>query len=126
MSIAAEKILLSKSISVAQYRALESVQDRVGIARFVEARFTERYVRPLSIEQTAKSGFAMMALACLMIEALEAFWRGWSTSQMRGADIFRGFFERNEQFAIFSPHAPEFYKNIRCGLLGNPPIFNRG
>lgn len=117
MSAAVDEILLAKTTTVAKYRALEIAKDRIGIANFVEARFTERYVKSLSMDQASKSGFAMMALACLMIEALEAFWRGRSKTEGRGADVFRSFFERNDQFAVLAPQAAEFYKNIRCGLL---------
>src|SRR5437868_3017161 len=90
-------ILLSSKVTVAAYREMEGRHDKAGIAAFVNQRFTERYLTSLSQEKETKNGFAMAAIGCLMIEALESFWRGWPDTNQRGRgrDAFRGFFERH-------------------------------
>jgi len=41
-------------------------------------RFTERYIDPA--RGTPRHGFTMLAIGCLMLEALESFKRGWKKS----------------------------------------------
>ena len=61
----------------------------------------------------------MMAVACLTIEALESFRRGWPDTSRRGAGehAFCSFFDAHDSFAPFRGHAREFYKGVRCGIL---------
>jgi hypothetical protein len=110
-------ILLSSTVSVLSYREMESKQDRTSIARFIKERFTERYVFSLSQDKSTKNGFAMTALACLMMESLESFWHGWPDTRGKGAQAFKGFFHRNSEFSLLAPFSSEFYANVRCGLL---------
>jgi len=64
-----------------------------------------------------------MAISCLMIEALESFWRGWPDTSTRGTsrDAFCSFFHRclkqNSELGVFFKHADNFYKGVRCGIL---------
>jgi hypothetical protein len=61
----------------------------------------------------------MMAVACLMIEALESFRQGWPDTSFRGAGkmAFSSFFNAHDLFAPFRGHAHDFYKGVRCGIL---------
>ncbi len=111
------KVWLSSTISVAQYRCLEVDCDRPRIAQFVRERFSERYLNPVEVSGVKKSGFAMMAVACLMIEALESFSRGWPHTEGRSELAFCSFFARWPAFAQFRPYAESFYRYIRCGIL---------
>ncbi len=111
------QIWLSKSVSVADYRKLEAARDQKALSQFVRDRFTERYLAPLDVEPDKKSGFTMMAIACLMIEALESFSRGWSDTTRRSEHAFCSFFARWDHFAEFRPYSAKFYKHIRCALL---------
>ena len=110
-------VWLSKNVSVAKYRQLEARRDREAISKFVQHRFTERYVAPLEVEPQKKSGFALMAIACLMIEALESFSCGWSHTRQRSELAFCSFFRRWPQFSVFRPQARAFYRHVRCGIL---------
>ena len=107
--------LLSSSVSVPAYQALELAQDRNGIAAFVYERFHERYIKPFDANPD-KNGFIMMASACLMIEALESFWQGWKKSP-NSALAFCQFFDRNDKFLPLRGFNQKFYANIRCAIL---------
>jgi hypothetical protein len=114
-----EKTRLSKSVTIAKHRKLEAREDREGIADFVRERFSERYIVPLRGSQ--KHGFCIMAICCLMIEALESFWQGWPDTRNHSKEAFRSFFERCERqgspLGIFSKVADDFYMGVRCGIL---------
>lgn len=106
---------LSSSTTVSRYRRLEKEMNRDEIVNFIRERFTERYIDPLRSD--TKHGFCTMAISCLMIEAIESFWRGWSDSRGKSELAFCSFFARSNQFIAFRPIAQEFYKHIRCGIL---------
>lgn len=114
-----EETLLSSSVTIARYLELEAREDREEIANFVRERFSERYIAPLCGGQ--KHGFCIMAICCLMIEALESFWQGWPDTIGRSRGAFRSFFERckeqGSQLGIFSEAADDFYEGVRCGIL---------
>lgn len=111
--------LLSSSTTVGQYLEMEKAKDRKGIASFIrkrfQERFQERYVLPFD-QNPKKSGFIMMASACLMIEALESFWHGWRKSP-NSALAFCQFFDREDRFLPFRGHANAFYTHVRCGIM---------
>lgn len=106
--------LLSSSVSVSKYWDMEKKKDKGAIANFIYERFSERYVTPFNCRK--KNGFIMMASACLMIEALESFRRGWKKSP-KSELAFCSFFDRVSRFSSFKGHSQEFYINIRCGIM---------
>jgi len=110
-------VRLSTTITVAKYRQLERDHDKHRIAQFLRARFAERYLRPAQGSPSSKNGFAMMAIACLMIEALESFRLGWPDSRGRSQNAFRFFFREWPRFAVFTSHADDFYRGVRNGIL---------
>ena len=115
-----DEVLLSKKVTVKKYKELVSKQDKKEIAQFVFERFHERYIAPLkSIPKKKKNGFCIMANCCLMIEALESFYKGWKDTSKRGdsSKAFEKFFERVEEFRDLKDRYSEFYKHIRCGIL---------
>src|SRR5271167_928447 len=76
-----DKIQLSSRVTVRQYRLMENKKGRIGLAEFIEERLLERYITPLEeVPREQKNGFLMMASACLLIETLEAFYRGWPST----------------------------------------------
>lgn len=91
------------------------------LANFIYERFNERYIEPFeTMDPNKKNGFSIMAIACLMIEALENFWRGLKETTSRKANkFFESFFSRcsysNNELSTFQ--GLNFYKNIRCGIL---------
>jgi len=112
-------IKLSSTLTISRYRELEKKRDRKSIADFILKRFTERYIQPL--KAPPKHGFCIMAVCCLMIEALESFWKGWSDTNGRSKEAFLCFFERckklNSGLGVFSEVAEDFYVGVRCGIL---------
>lgn len=111
-----EDIRLSSSVTIKQYRELEAAKDREQIAVFVVERFQERYLEP-ALSARTKSGFALMAINCLMIESLVSFRRGWKDTRRLSESAFCFFFDREDAFADFRGNAHEFYVNVRCGIL---------
>lgn len=116
MSRQASGTLLSNTVSIAKYRHMEQNRDRNGISLFVRQRFTERYIDPVR-KSEAKHGFSIMAVCCLMIEALESFKQGWRSTRGKSKESFRRFFSGNQHLAEFRPLADDFYEHVRCGIL---------
>lgn len=115
----AKSVLLTSSYSVADYERMKAKKDREGIADLIEARFTERYLDPVD-NKTAwseRSGFAIMAISCLLVETLESFSRGWPSTDRRSEAAFCSFFDRWDAFKDFRGSAREFYRHVRCGIL---------
>lgn len=111
-----DEIKLSSSTTVKKYKEMEQEENREGIADFLAERFKERYIHPFS-NVNKKHGFGMMAVSCLMIEALESFRQGWTNSNSRSALAFCYFFDRSQYFEELRGRYQEFYKHVRCGLL---------
>ena len=116
---ATKKVYLASGFTVGHYLDALARQDREGIAEAIHRRFTERYVEPATAPGGKTHGFTIMAVACLMVEALESFRRGWPDTSQRGQSehAFCSFFDGNPQFGAFQGYAREFYKGVRCGIL---------
>ena len=132
------EVELSSKVTVRRYREMETAKDRQGSARFIKERLLERYVDPLETAKK-KHGFLMVAAACLLIETLESFYRGWLDTDeriqrgdiedpckpadparsrvSRGEAAFCYFFHREPAFVPFRPYAHDFYVCVRCGIL---------
>lgn len=114
MSDDPELTKLATGFTVRDYKAARDAQDRNRIAEAIRLRFTERYIKPANAPKH-KHGFTMMAISCLMIEALESFRRGWINSNSKVAFCY--FFNANDSFRELRDHCEQFYKNVRCGIL---------
>jgi hypothetical protein len=111
-----------KNYTLRQYLDFEAAKppNKIEIAKFFKERFTERYVTPINSvtdPTTQKHGFCTMAVSCLMIEALESFWRGWPDTRNKSELAFCEFFQRTPSLSVFQGFVPEFFKNVRCGIL---------
>ena len=112
------KVKLSTKITMEQYLVMEDRQDRPGIARFLHERLSERYIEPLqAVPVNKKNGFSIMAIACLLVEAIGQFEEGLDETPHGHAAFFKRFFVRHTPLNCFAPVAESFYKNVRCGLL---------
>lgn len=89
--------------------------DRDAIAEAIHRRFTDRYINPIS--GSPKHGFTIMAVSCLMIEALESFRQGWENTHQRSKAAFSSFFDSSEPFKAFRDHDKAFHTHVRCGIL---------
>jgi len=98
----------------------QTVEAKTYIVDFIYHRLNRRYIEPLlHIPPTYKSGFLMMASACLLIETMQSFHDGQDETAWRdGGPSFARFFQREEKyFPGFSDSKVDFYSNIRCGIL---------
>jgi hypothetical protein len=112
-----ESTELARGYSVARYRRLEEARNKTGIANLLSRRFTERYLAPTLAKRNLRHGFTTMAVACLMIEALESFRQGWPDTRNRSKEAFCLFFDAHDQFSPFRCHSERFYYDVRCGIL---------
>ena len=114
-----DQVELASGFTVRDYREAVERRDIPAIAHAVHRRFLERYIVPISHPGSSRHGFTMMAVACLMIEAIESFRRGWTDTRTKGhsALAFREFFIAHDQFAVFRTYANAFYESVRCGIL---------
>ncbi len=108
---------LASKYNVSNYWSDVQAKNRSGIADAIHRRFSERYLKPISLSST--HGFTKLAVGCFMIEALESFRRGWPDTSKRGQSelAFCSFFDAHDQFAPFRGHARDFYKGVRCAIL---------
>jgi len=110
-------VKLSSKVTVDDYHRMLNKMDKDAIANLVVSRFTERYLDPIESGTDTKSGFTIMAVCCLMIEAMESFLQGLESSDGKSKKMFSSFFARENEFATFSLVSAAFYKHIRCGIL---------
>ena len=95
-----EHTKLATGFCVRDYKVANAAQDAQKISEAIRRRFTERYIYPATDGQH-KHGFTIMAISCLMIEALESFYLGWETSDGKSKAAFRSFFGRADPFKEF-------------------------
>ena len=108
---------LTNTVTVARYRELEAAEDRAALGRFVVQRFHERYFEP-TLNAPPRHGFTLMAIGCLVIEALECFYQGKAHSKDGSALMFEAFFKRPTGLDAFGAGKKDwFYKEIRCAIL---------
>jgi len=111
-----ETTWLADEITIRRYRDMVRRKDRNAIANLLPKRFEERYLDPI-LDSPKRHGFAVLAIGCLMVEALESFRQGWPTTDRKSEAAFCGFFQNHEQFRDLQPVAHEFYRAVRCAIL---------
>jgi hypothetical protein len=103
-----ERIKLAKETTIGDYRKFEANKDKIAIANFIYQRFSERYIAPIeNTPSEKKHGFSIMAVNCLMIEALESFRSGYADTKG----------ESKKSLVEFKGNEERFYKDVRCGIL---------
>lgn len=94
----------------------------------LDSRIRERYIAPVDFLIEAEKqvratdrrfGFAVLALDCLLVEALGGFLEGLEETTGRSKEIFCRFLTSRPQFreAFSQALAEKFYKEFRCGVL---------
>ncbi len=124
---------------------LQNNLDDIGLWKeafsFFECRMMSRYLNPIKsikANDTYKGeGFAMVAILCSLIEALESFYQGvfYRKSPKKGQGepndperhyygsekLFISFLENRDpfkrEFSARQSLAKEFYENVRCAIL---------
>jgi len=107
------------AITVRDYSDMICAKDRARIAKLIRLRFSERYLDPV-LHNPKPHGFSILAIGCLMVEALESFRNGWKKTSGcpgGGAAVFSRFFQAHDEFKDLRPVAQEFYEHVRCGIL---------
>jgi hypothetical protein len=107
---------LAGDITVGQYTDMVKRQDRKAISELIRLRFEERYLEPI-LDNPKRHGFSMLAVCCLMVEALESFRNGWKDSGGKSEAAFCSFFQNHDEFKELQPVAHDFYRAVRCGIL---------
>jgi hypothetical protein len=121
-TLPSDDVELAKDFRISHYQAAlaDKQHGRALIADAIHQRFRERYLDPITDPPAdQRHGFAMMAVACLMIEALQSFRRGWPDTSQRGQSehAFCAFFDEQDLFAPFRGHSRDFYRGVRCAIL---------
>lgn len=109
-------------VTVGQLKSWIAQNDEASkksIIDFIYHRLNHRYIKPLMhIPEKYKSGFLMMASACLMIETLQSFYSGKMSTKGASAKAFEAFFERGKNFFPgLAAESINFFVHIRCGIL---------
>ncbi|MBO1110684.1 hypothetical protein [Bordetella petrii] len=113
---------LAKGFTVAQYERARDAKNVEALADFIKCRFEDRYLVPAGVDRPSDDsihGFTMMAIACLSIETLQAFYDGLPDTRGQSAAMFLGFFANVElagELKVFNGNE-WFYPDIRCGIL---------
>lgn len=107
---------ISSSVTIGAYKEMVEAEDFKGLGRFIRERFDERYFLPVD-GHSKTHGFASLAVACLMIETLESFYRGLADTKGRSAEMFREHFKRGSRLGVLGDGGDWFYYDIRCGIL---------
>lgn len=103
------------AVTVHDYSNLHAAKDRAKIADMIQLRFNERYLDP-ALDNQKRHGFSILAMGCLMVEALESFRNGWNKSRS-SEGAFCSFFHAHDEFKDLRPVAHDFYHAVRCGIL---------
>ena len=109
--------LTKSGITIDDYLVMLDNNEKTDIAELIETRLIERYIAPFEMKSPNKSGFSMMAIACLLIETIDSFREGVDDTRGETRDSFRRFFLKESIFSDFKERSDDFYFNVRCGLL---------
>lgn len=109
-------VKLSSTVTIKKFNELVAANNRQCLGEFIKQRFSERYFDPVE-NSNLKNGFAIMAISCLVIEAIESFYQGLPDTKGQSTTMFCGFFNRADGFNSFSSKDDWFYRDIRCGIL---------
>jgi hypothetical protein len=128
VSLDAEQVELTKGFTIRDYRAAVLDEKKESIAAAMQRRFRERYIEPVRVAGH-KHGFTMMAVACLMMEALESFRNGTRETKDPGGETFEAFFENSARFPELKTFGQAFTKTSGaefCTQAGLPHFVGRG
>lgn len=112
-----ETKLTRGGVTIDDFQVMVDNAEKEEIAELIETRLIERYVAPFEMKSTLKSGFSMMAVACLLIETIDCFKQGVDDTRGETKQCFVRFFENEPLFVVFKTRSVDFYHNVRCGLL---------
>ncbi|OGV65468.1 MAG: hypothetical protein A3K19_10290 [Lentisphaerae bacterium RIFOXYB12_FULL_65_16] len=100
-----------------------SSQDWDKAIRILRGRIYERYIEPANrlIEhekgRRKRFGFVIMAIDCLLVEALGAFRQGRLDTNGKSKSVFSQFLADAAEFKMDLSTAERIYDEFRCGIL---------
>jgi len=97
------------------------------------SRIADRFLDPIRLILEAEEsvpapnrrfGFAIMALDCLLVETLQAFAGGHTSTRNKSKQLFCDFLRTRDGFkqSFSGPRAENFYYDFRCGILHHAEI----
>lgn len=115
-------MLISAKYKVKDYKALkfDSEDDWLKAVDILKDRIEHRFLEPAGeIMELPWSGFAIMALDCLLIETLQQFRKGvCETERGKGREYFTEFLTETSFGEYFNQDmAEKFYRHVRNGIL---------
>ena len=112
---------ISKNYSTEDWIKLKfnSEQDWEEACNIFYDRLYSRFLKPIEmIEDYEFSGFAIMALDCLLIETYQQFLKGEKESKQGSKEYFKQFFNSTSFKEDFKEGmAVKFYDHVRCGIF---------
>lgn len=110
---------ISKNYSTEDWEAIEfkNEEDWEIAINIFRDRLDSRFLKYIEIiEKYLYSGFAVMALDCLLIETISQFYRGVSSNRGCSKLKYKNFLKKH--FEAFNDDiAEKFYDHFRCGIL---------
>ena len=118
---------ISPRFEVEDWKALDltKIFDWRKAVRMLEDRLNARFFDAVdAIQDQDFSGFAVLALDCLLVETLQQFKEGVAeTPRRKGEDYFINFLTTAPFSAYFTKaSASKFYQHFRCGILHQAEI----
>src|SRR5438093_13581132 len=111
-------VKIAKKLTVSGYWKAHNSRQRIPIATAIHDRLFERYLTPLQ-ETRTRSGVCMMAVCCLLIEALQSFHQGQVHSKTIEASMkcLHDSFIANKQFLSLRVSVEQVYSHVPCRIL---------
>lgn len=118
---------ISPRFTVGDWKALNLTKssDWQKAVRILQDRLNARFFDAVEvIDRQDFSGFAVLALDCLLIETLQQFKEGVDqTARRKGEEYFINFLTTGPFSAYFTTaSASKFYEHFRCGILHQAEI----
>jgi hypothetical protein len=146
-----ENLILATSsggheVTVKDCNGYLKAKDKKNLANFIYDRFYGRYLKPFDYPnenyiKNYKSGFALMASCCLLIETYVSFTeKEFRSTKDKSGKTFGHFFTTENRFSNLATGGRkadgtiankkdggipnDFYQNVRCGILHNAETQN--
>ena len=91
--------------------------DSSAFADLLDERYKSRFIKPLMDigAGCCPSGFTVLALSCLLIEAYVTFIKGWNKVRGKSGKAYQIYF--NEYHKELHVNGDHFFEKVRCGIL---------
>lgn len=114
-----DQIEFCRDTPISKIRELMARHDTEALADKIYCRFMERFLTPVKhVAKPFRHGFFIMAVCCLLIEAIQRYRKG-HPDETRGKkeDLYGDFFGDFPEFGISREQGKELYHTLRSGVL---------